>query len=46
MELLGRSTEKLAFLGTGVVPAQVLGADLFLTVSVGEAYWRLEFLFC
>lgn len=42
MEMLGRGTERMA----GVVPAQVLGADLFLTVSVGEAYWRLEFLFC
>lgn len=45
MKMLERGTERLAFLGTGVVPAQVLGADLFLTVFVGEACWRLEFLF-
>lgn len=46
MEMLGRGTERPAFLGMGMVPAQVLGADLFLTVYVGEAYGRLEFLFC
>lgn len=33
-------TQRPAFLGTGMVPAQVLGTDLFLAVGVGETCCR------